>query len=88
MPIVVPKKAKPDAPAASPAPMAADPGITRAELTAILAERDAKWSKALAEVTKMLRDAIPKPEPRKPVKVKFDLDGHGNPEGFTITPEK
>ena len=87
MPIVVPKKTAP-APVAKPAQEAAEPGNTRAELTAILAERDAKWSKALAAVTKMLRDSIPKPEPRKPVKVEFDLDNHGNPKGFTITPEK
>ena len=86
MPIVVPKK--PKAPTAQPAPVApSESGITRAELKAILAERDAVWSKALAALNKRLLESMPKPAPRKPVKVKFDLDNLGNPQGFTITPE-
>jgi hypothetical protein len=88
MPHIVPKPREvlPPAPIAPPP----EPGITRAELDAILAERDAMWAKLLDTTTRVLMASIPKPQaptPRKPIKVKFDLDNRNNPTGFTITPE-
>lgn len=87
MPVIVPKPAALLAAPAAPPP---EPGITKAELDAILAERDAVWSKLLDTTTKMLLASMPKPQaapPRKPIRVKFDLDNRNNPTGFTITPE-
>ena len=87
MPARIPKPAPPALEPVKPTPA---PGITHAELDAILTARDAVWAKHLEAMTKALVAAIPKPQPappRKPSKIKFETDGRGFPTGFTITPE-
>lgn len=88
MPIV---EKKPPAPPAAAPERKQDAGITRAELDAILAERDAAWAQRIEAVTRTLMAAIPKPVPPpapKTRRVTFETDKHGNPTGFVITQEK
>lgn len=94
MPITLPKKL--------PAPlMPAPPEMVTAErVQEMLAARDAQWSERLEDMAKRLLSVMvaqsnkvqkpdQKPEsPRKPVRVRFEMDRDGMPIGFTITPEK
>lgn len=76
---------------------AAPATLTATEVQSMLAARDAEWSARLEDMAKRLLSVVvaqsnkPVPAaaaPRKPVRVKFEMDRDGMPIGFTITTEK
>lgn len=87
MPVRIPKPEPKPVQPAKPAPSY----VTPAQLTKLLAERDAEWSKRLEDMAKSLLSAMAakpvpaeKPERKGPVRVKFETDSAGVPTGFTI----
>lgn len=85
MPVVIPKPPQPMKPAdLSPQPA---PGLTRAEVEAMLAERDAAWERRLAELAITL---APKPQPvpkRHGASISFKRNTKGEITGADIVPQ-
>lgn len=72
------------APAAPPAPA----GLTRAEVEAMLAARDAVWERRLAALALTLApQPAPTPEPRKGASISFTRNTKGEITGASIVPK-
>lgn len=88
MPITTPRKVVP-LPPREPVP-----GITRAEVDAMLSARDAVWSKHLEALQAAFTTALqatPKPQPapkRKGSSIKFEYDTRGLVTVATIIPKE
>lgn len=86
MPIRIPKPAPP------PSPPQAQPRLTREDVQAMLAERDAAWSEKLSGLQRAMMTAIAaaKPEPppkRKGATITFETDHRGIITSANITPK-
>ena len=91
MPVIVRKPApQPPAPTPAPAAQPAPAGLTVAEVEAMLAARDAVWSKQLAALTQAFTAALaarPEPPPRKGADVKFKFAPNGSILSASIIPK-
>ncbi len=94
MPVIVRKPApQPPAPTPAPAAQPAPAGLTAAEVEAMLAARDAVWSKQLAALTQAFTAALAArpepapPPPRKGADVKFKFAPNGSILSAEIVPK-
>ena len=91
MPVVIPKpQPKPDFKPVdlTPAPPA---GLTRAEVEAMLAERDAQWERRLSALALSLAQQpapAPPPAPRKGADIIFKKNTKGEITGAAIVPKE
>jgi hypothetical protein len=89
MPVIIPKQAPPPVKLveSKPPPQAA-PGLTRADVEAMLAERDAMWERHLNVLIASLQPPPAPPAPRKGATISFTTDLKGQISGAVITPNK
>ncbi|MEF8755932.1 MAG: hypothetical protein V5B60_18700 [Accumulibacter sp.] len=90
MPILLPRKQQPAEPPPKPE---LPPALTEAAVRDLLAARDAMWGARLEDMSKRMLSVIAardakQDKPRKPVRVRFEMNSDGMPVGFTITPQE